>query len=106
MGHRVGEFHEEPVAFVGVAGLREQLLELVDDEQEARVLVGQHTSDRPQQPTRLGQLLPQRRRRIDGHPQQRRSRASIGSGPGTIVATNQRSEPGIAPRRMAGSTPA
>ena len=37
-----------------------------------RALVGQHTSDRPQQAARLGELFPQRRRRVDRHPQQRR----------------------------------
>ena len=55
----------------GRVDLREQLLELVDQQQQLRAVVGQHAVERALQPVVAGELLEQRRRRIDGDAEQR-----------------------------------
>ena len=56
--------------------LREQLLELVDQQQQLRTVIGQHAVDRTLQPLVAGELLEQRGWRIDGDARAARPRAA------------------------------
>ena len=71
IGDGADQHRQEPTDRLGF-DLREQLLELVDDEQQLRPVARQDAADRPLQPALAAQLLEQRRRRVDGDAEQRR----------------------------------
>src|SRR5207244_4392445 len=91
----------------------EDLLELVENEHELRVVARQDPLQRAQEPPlAVLELLEQTGRRSVGHPEQRRLELleRLGAGehldapPG--LRAGQRSAPGSAPRRSAGTSPA
>jgi hypothetical protein len=70
VGDRTHQVGEETVRRRRV-DLREQLFELVDQQQQLRTVMGQHAVDRPLQTMVVGELLEQREWRIDGDAQER-----------------------------------